>query len=181
MGAVLLLLLHILVARPTSVDGEYERVGMGKVHENCLVGERVDVRVVWTYRVQKTTREMVRIDQGVQLYSGSTSIYRLSLSLGFVCHLSYSNARKTNSEGCDTRYPIGCKKRGLNPVGSASGRAGQQVTFCAAKKPAHAHVAPLWMLLESSRLAPQLWGHPEHATVCTAAYCMPRAARAPYP
>ena len=36
----------ILVARPTSVDGEYERVGIGKVQKNCLVRERVDVRVV---------------------------------------------------------------------------------------------------------------------------------------
>jgi hypothetical protein len=37
---------YILVARPTSVDGEYERVGMGLVSKKCLVRERVDVRVV---------------------------------------------------------------------------------------------------------------------------------------
>ncbi|KAH7408032.1 heterokaryon incompatibility protein-domain-containing protein [Cadophora sp. MPI-SDFR-AT-0126] len=37
---------YILVARPTSVDGEYERVGIGQVHKNCLVRERVNVRVV---------------------------------------------------------------------------------------------------------------------------------------
>jgi hypothetical protein len=37
---------YILVARPTSVNGEYERVGIGQVQKNCLVRERVNVRVV---------------------------------------------------------------------------------------------------------------------------------------
>jgi hypothetical protein len=37
---------YILVARPTSVHGEYERVGIGQVSKNCLVRERVNVRVV---------------------------------------------------------------------------------------------------------------------------------------
>jgi hypothetical protein len=37
---------YMLVARPTGVDGEYKRVGMGKVQKNCLVRERVNVRVV---------------------------------------------------------------------------------------------------------------------------------------
>jgi hypothetical protein len=37
---------YILLVRPTSVDSEYERVGMGQVSKNCLVRMRVDVRVV---------------------------------------------------------------------------------------------------------------------------------------
>jgi hypothetical protein len=37
---------YILVARPTSVDGEYERVGIGKVQKNHLVRERANMRVV---------------------------------------------------------------------------------------------------------------------------------------
>jgi hypothetical protein len=37
---------YILVARPTSVDGEYKRVGIGQVQKDCLVREEVNVRVV---------------------------------------------------------------------------------------------------------------------------------------
>jgi hypothetical protein len=37
---------YILLVRPTSVDSEYKRVGMGQVSKNCLVRKRVDVRVV---------------------------------------------------------------------------------------------------------------------------------------
>jgi hypothetical protein len=37
---------YILVVRPTSVDGEYERVGIGQVSRNCLVRKQVNVRVV---------------------------------------------------------------------------------------------------------------------------------------
>jgi hypothetical protein len=37
---------HILLVRPTTVDGEYERVGMGQVSKNCLVRTRANVRVV---------------------------------------------------------------------------------------------------------------------------------------
>jgi hypothetical protein len=37
---------YILFVRPTTVDGEYERVGMGQVSKNCLVRARVNVRVV---------------------------------------------------------------------------------------------------------------------------------------
>jgi hypothetical protein len=37
---------YILVARPTGVDGEYKRVGMGQVQKNCLVRVGVDVRIV---------------------------------------------------------------------------------------------------------------------------------------
>ncbi|KAK7177279.1 hypothetical protein PSPO01_16675 [Paraphaeosphaeria sporulosa] len=37
---------YILVVRPTSMDGEYERVGMGQVQKNCVVRVGVDVRVV---------------------------------------------------------------------------------------------------------------------------------------
>jgi hypothetical protein len=37
---------YILVVRPTTVDGEYERVGMGQVSKTCLVRIRDSVRVV---------------------------------------------------------------------------------------------------------------------------------------
>jgi hypothetical protein len=37
---------YILLVRPTTVEGEYERVGMGQVSRNCLVRTRVNVRVV---------------------------------------------------------------------------------------------------------------------------------------
>lgn len=37
---------YILVVRPTGVDSEYERVGMGQVSKNYLVRVQVDVRVV---------------------------------------------------------------------------------------------------------------------------------------
>jgi hypothetical protein len=37
---------YILLVRPTTVDGEYERVGMGQVSKNCLVRTRANVRVV---------------------------------------------------------------------------------------------------------------------------------------
>jgi hypothetical protein len=37
---------YILVARPTTMDGEYERVGIGQVSKNCLVRTQANVRVV---------------------------------------------------------------------------------------------------------------------------------------
>jgi hypothetical protein len=37
---------YILLVRPTTVDGEYERVGMGEVAKNCLVRIQSNVRVV---------------------------------------------------------------------------------------------------------------------------------------
>jgi hypothetical protein len=37
---------YILLVRPTTVDGEYERVGMGEVAKNCLVRIQANVRVV---------------------------------------------------------------------------------------------------------------------------------------
>jgi hypothetical protein len=37
---------YILLVRPTTVDGKYERVGMGKVSKNCLVRTQANVRVV---------------------------------------------------------------------------------------------------------------------------------------
>jgi hypothetical protein len=37
---------YILLVRPTTVNGEYERVGMGQVSKNCLVRTRANVRVV---------------------------------------------------------------------------------------------------------------------------------------
>ncbi|KAF2786010.1 HET-domain-containing protein [Melanomma pulvis-pyrius CBS 109.77] len=37
---------YILLVRPTTVDGEYERVGIGRVSKNCLVRTRANVRVV---------------------------------------------------------------------------------------------------------------------------------------
>jgi hypothetical protein len=37
---------YILLVRPTTVDGEYERVGIGQVSKNCLVRTRANVRVV---------------------------------------------------------------------------------------------------------------------------------------
>jgi hypothetical protein len=37
---------YILVVRPTSVDNEYERVGMGRVSSNCIVRKRINARVV---------------------------------------------------------------------------------------------------------------------------------------
>jgi hypothetical protein len=36
---------YILVVKPTDVDDEYKRVGMGKVSKNCLVKMQVNVRV----------------------------------------------------------------------------------------------------------------------------------------
>jgi hypothetical protein len=37
---------YILVTRPTSVDDEYERVGIGLVSKSCVVREQANVRVV---------------------------------------------------------------------------------------------------------------------------------------
>ena len=37
---------YILVARPTSVDGEYTRVGVGWVQSDYVVRQRLNVRVV---------------------------------------------------------------------------------------------------------------------------------------
>ena len=37
---------YILLVRPTTVDGEYERVGMGRVSKNCLMRTRANVQVV---------------------------------------------------------------------------------------------------------------------------------------
>jgi len=37
---------YILLVRPTAVNGEYERVGIGQVSKNCLVRTRENVRVV---------------------------------------------------------------------------------------------------------------------------------------
>jgi hypothetical protein len=37
---------YILVVRPTSVDGEYRRVGVGLIQSDCVVGQRTNVRVV---------------------------------------------------------------------------------------------------------------------------------------
>jgi hypothetical protein len=37
---------YILLVRPTTVDGEYVRVGIGQVSKNCLVRTRANVRVV---------------------------------------------------------------------------------------------------------------------------------------
>lgn len=37
---------YILLVRPTTVDGEYERTGIGKVPKNCLMRTRANVRVV---------------------------------------------------------------------------------------------------------------------------------------
>ena len=37
---------YILLVRPTAVDGEYKRVGMGQVSKNCLVRTQASVRVV---------------------------------------------------------------------------------------------------------------------------------------
>ncbi|PSN58766.1 hypothetical protein BS50DRAFT_509840 [Corynespora cassiicola Philippines] len=37
---------YILVVRPTGVDGEYSRVGTGLIRSDCVVRERVGVRVV---------------------------------------------------------------------------------------------------------------------------------------
>ena len=37
---------YILVVRPTGVDGEYSRVGVGLIRSDCVVRERVGVRVV---------------------------------------------------------------------------------------------------------------------------------------
>ncbi|EMD70139.1 hypothetical protein GGP41_000278 [Bipolaris sorokiniana] len=37
---------YILVTRPTSVEGEYERIGIGLVSKNCVVREQANVRVV---------------------------------------------------------------------------------------------------------------------------------------
>jgi hypothetical protein len=37
---------YILLVRPTTVIGDYERVGMGQVSKNCLVRARANVRVV---------------------------------------------------------------------------------------------------------------------------------------
>lgn len=37
---------YMLVVRPTSVDAEYKRVGVGLIQSDCVVGERTNVRVV---------------------------------------------------------------------------------------------------------------------------------------
>ncbi|KAH8723294.1 heterokaryon incompatibility protein-domain-containing protein [Phaeosphaeriaceae sp. PMI808] len=37
---------YVLVVRPTSVDGEYRRVGVGLIRSDCVVGQRINVRVV---------------------------------------------------------------------------------------------------------------------------------------
>ncbi|PSN59278.1 hypothetical protein BS50DRAFT_658854, partial [Corynespora cassiicola Philippines] len=37
---------YILVVKPTSVDGEYERVGAGLVQSDCVVKQSFDIRVV---------------------------------------------------------------------------------------------------------------------------------------
>jgi len=37
---------YILVVRPTSVDGEYKRVGVGLIQSGYVVRQRLDVRVV---------------------------------------------------------------------------------------------------------------------------------------
>ncbi|KAF2189976.1 HET-domain-containing protein [Zopfia rhizophila CBS 207.26] len=37
---------YILVVRPTSVDGEYRRVGVGRIQSDYVVRQRLDVRVV---------------------------------------------------------------------------------------------------------------------------------------
>ncbi|KAF2175187.1 hypothetical protein K469DRAFT_724384 [Zopfia rhizophila CBS 207.26] len=37
---------YVLVVRPTGVDGEYRRVGVGLIQSDCVVGQRINVRVV---------------------------------------------------------------------------------------------------------------------------------------
>ena len=37
---------YVLVVRPTSVDGEYRRVGVGLIQSDYVVGQRINVRVV---------------------------------------------------------------------------------------------------------------------------------------
>jgi hypothetical protein len=37
---------YILVVRPTSVDGEYDRVGSGTIHRDYVVRERLNMRIV---------------------------------------------------------------------------------------------------------------------------------------
>jgi len=37
---------YILLVRPSGVDGEYKRTGIGKVQKNCLIRERANVRIV---------------------------------------------------------------------------------------------------------------------------------------
>ncbi|KAF2690916.1 HET-domain-containing protein [Lentithecium fluviatile CBS 122367] len=37
---------YVLVVSPTSVDGEYRRVGIGLIQSDCVVGQRINVRVV---------------------------------------------------------------------------------------------------------------------------------------
>jgi hypothetical protein len=37
---------YVLLVRPTTLDCEYKRVGMGQVSENCVVSTRANVRVV---------------------------------------------------------------------------------------------------------------------------------------
>jgi hypothetical protein len=37
---------YILVVRPTSVDGEYKRVGVGLIQSDYVVGQRFNVRVM---------------------------------------------------------------------------------------------------------------------------------------
>jgi hypothetical protein len=37
---------YVLVVRPTSVDGEYRRIGVGLIQSDCVVGQRINVRVV---------------------------------------------------------------------------------------------------------------------------------------
>lgn len=37
---------YILVVKPTSIDGEYRRVGMGSIPSECVVGKRPNIRIV---------------------------------------------------------------------------------------------------------------------------------------
>jgi hypothetical protein len=37
---------YVLVVRPTRVDGEYRRIGVGLIQSDCVVGQRINVRVV---------------------------------------------------------------------------------------------------------------------------------------
>lgn len=37
---------YILAVRPTHVDGEYRRVGVGSIENHCVVGQKIDIRVV---------------------------------------------------------------------------------------------------------------------------------------
>jgi hypothetical protein len=37
---------YVLAVRPTKVDGEYRRTGVGLIQSNCVVGQRINIRVV---------------------------------------------------------------------------------------------------------------------------------------